>query len=97
MLIQAPAIIGGANPTIGTQLSSTVGEFNNKPTSYARLWLRCDAVGDNCAEIAPPRTRKGYSVRGADVGHTLRLQVIASNAGGDSEPGLSDPTGVVTE
>jgi hypothetical protein len=96
-LIQVPAIIGGANPTIGTQLSSTVGEFNNKPTSYARLWLRCDAAGDNCAEIAPPRTRKGYSVRGADVGYTLRLQVIASNAGGDSEPGLSDPTGVVTE
>jgi hypothetical protein len=96
-LIQEPAIIGGANPTPGTQLSSTVGEFSNKPSSYARLWLRCDAAGDNCAEIAPPRTRKGYSVRGADVGHTLRLQVIASNAGGESEPGLSDPTGVVSE
>jgi hypothetical protein len=93
--LSPPTIIGGANPTPGTQLSSTPGVFNNRPTSFARLWLRCDAAGGNCAAIDPPRTRKGYMVRGSDVGHTLRLQVTASNAAGDSEPALSDPTGVV--
>jgi hypothetical protein len=96
-VLQDPEILGGANPSPSTKLSSSRGEFNNKPTAYARLWLRCDAGGDNCVEIAPPRTRQGYTVRGDDVGHTLRLQVIASNAAGDSEPALSDPTGVVAE
>lgn len=95
--LSAPTIIGGATPTPGTQLSSTPGVFNNKPTSFARLWLRCDEAGLNCVAIDPPRTRKGYRVRGPDVGHTLRLQVTASNAAGSSEPALSDPTGVVSE
>jgi hypothetical protein len=95
--LSAPTIIGSANPTPGTQLSSTPGVFNNKPTSFARLWLRCDEAGLNCVAIDPPRTRKGYRVRGPDVGHTLRLQVTASNAAGSSEPALSDPTGVVSE
>ena len=93
--LQPPEIVGGASPSPGTQLGSVRGEFNHKPTSYARLWLRCDAAGDNCAEITPPRTGKGYRVRGVDVGQTLRLQMIATNAAGDSEPALSDPTGVV--
>jgi hypothetical protein len=95
--LDPPEIIGGANPTPGTKLSSTPGVFNNKPTGFARLWLRCDELGQNCDPIDPPKTRKGYTVRGPDVGHTLRLQVIASNAAGDSEPALSDPTGVVSE
>jgi hypothetical protein len=95
-VLQAPEIIGGANPTVGTQLTSTRGVFSNKPTSYARLWLRSDASGDNCAPIDPPKTRQGYSVRGSDVGHTLRVQVTPSNAAGDSDPAVSDPTGVVS-
>jgi hypothetical protein len=96
-VLNVPTIIGGANPAPGTQLSSTRGVFTNKPTTYARLWLRCDENGQNCDPIDPPRTRQGYTVRGADVGHTLRLQVIASNAAGDSEPAVSDPTAVVSE
>jgi hypothetical protein len=94
--LQAPEIIGGANPTVRTQLSSTRGVFSNQPTSYARLWLRCDENGDNCDPIDPPKTRQSYTVRGPDVGHTLRIQVTASNAAGDSDPAVSDPTGVVS-
>ena len=37
-----------------------------------------------------------YTVRGSDLDHTLRLQVIATNAAGDSDPATSDPTGVVS-
>jgi hypothetical protein len=95
--LEAPEIIGGANRTPGTKLGSTRGVFSNKPTGYARLWLRCDESGDNCDPIDPPKTKAGYTVRAPDVGHTLRLQVIASNAAGSSAPALSDPTGVVTE
>jgi hypothetical protein len=95
--LQLPEILGGASPTPDTKLDSTRGVFNNKPTSYARRWLRCDELGDNCAEITPPKTRNGYTVTSADVGHTLRLQVIASSTAGDSEPAVSDPTGVVAE
>jgi hypothetical protein len=96
-MLQLPEIIGGASPTPDTKLSSTRGTFNNRPTGYARMWLRCDESGDNCVEIAPPKTRKGYTVTGADVGHTLRLQVIATNPAGASPPAVSDPTGVVTD
>ena len=96
-VIQPPEILNGDNPTPGTQLSSTRGTWTDKPTGYARLWLRCDAEGEDCVEITPPRTRKGYTVRGSDLDHTLRLQVIATNAAGDSEPAVSDPSGVVSE
>jgi hypothetical protein len=95
--LQAPTITGGANPAPGTKLGSTRGVFNNKPSAYARSWLRCDEAGQNCEPIDPPKTRQSYTVRRPDLGHTLRLQVVASNAAGDSAPALSDPTGVVTE
>ncbi|MGH8986029.1 MAG: hypothetical protein ACRDY6_19440, partial [Acidimicrobiia bacterium] len=78
-------------------LSSFRGDWSDKPTGFARLWFRCDVDGDDCAEIAPPKTRKGYTVRGPDLGHTIRVQVIASNAAGDSEPAVSDPTAVVAD
>lgn len=95
--LQAPTITGGANPTLGTKLGSTRGVFNNRPTGYARLWLRCDASGGNCVAIDPPRTRASYTIRRPDLGHTIRLQVIASNAAGDSQPARSAPTGIVAE
>jgi hypothetical protein len=94
--VSLPELLDGEDPEPGSKLSSFRGEWSGKPTGYARLWFRCDELGDDCAEITPAKTRHGYTVRGPDLGHTLRVQVIAANAAGDSEPALSEPSGVVT-
>jgi hypothetical protein len=90
---QPPTIIGGENPTPGTQLRSTRGTWTDTPTGYSRQWLRCDAGGSDCTEVTD-RTRKSYTVRQPDVGHTLRVRVIASNGAGPSDSATSDPSGV---
>ena len=80
----------------GVGLRSRVGQWTNKPSGYLAQWLRCDTDGGDCTEIMDYRPRKGYTPRGVDLGHTLRVRVIATNAAGDSDPATSDPTGVVS-
>ena len=87
-----PAVSGTVRD--GQTLSSTVGSWTGTPTiSYARQWLRCDAAGDNCADIAGA-TGSTYDVTPADVDGTIRVRVTASNAGGDASAD-SDPTTTV--
>lgn len=93
--VSPPTILDGASPVPGTNLSSIRGEWTNAPATFLRRWLRCDEFGDDCTEATPYRIRKDFRVRRPDIGHTFRIQIIASNAVGDSEPALSDPTGVV--
>ena len=95
--ITPPAITDGASPLVLTPLKSTTGTWTDDPTTFQRQWLRCDTSGNSCTPITPYRTRKDYTPRGGDVGHTLRVQVIATSVHGDSEPAVSDPTGVVTK
>ena len=95
--MSAPTLIDADAPHPGNRVESTGGTWTNSPTHRARTWLRCDAAGDNCVEIGPPRRAgRGYPVTGRDLGHTLRLQVVPSNAAGDSQPALSAPSGIVT-
>ena len=51
------------------------------PITYAPQWLRCDANGELCVQIAGA-TGWSYELVQADVGHTVRLEVAATNAQG---------------
>ena len=92
-----PVVTGPA--VQGETLSTTNGSFSGTtPMTYQYRWLRCDASGGgnngiNCETIAG-ETRSTYVLTAADVGHTIRSRVIASNADGEASEN-SDPTGVV--
>ena len=77
-----PAISGAAQE--GSVLSVSNGSWNGtQPISYAYAWQRCDAEGGNCATISGSSS-SSYTLASADVGHTVRAQVTATNARGSS-------------
>ena len=88
-----PAVSGTAQ--VGQTLSASTGSWSNSPTSYGYQWRRCDTAGAACTDIASA-TAATYLVQAADIGSTLRVQVIASNAGGPSAPATSAQTTAVT-
>jgi hypothetical protein len=88
-----PTISGVAQS--GQMLTGSTGSWTNSPTSYAYKWQRCDSSGSNCAAISGAAA-SSYTAVTADVGSTLRLAVIATNAGGSSAPASSAQTAVVT-
>jgi hypothetical protein len=88
----SPTITG--TPTDGQQLQEQHGSWTNSPTSFSSQWRRCDAAGASCQDIAG-QTAQSYTLTSADVGHTIRVKEIASNAGGDSQAVSSLATGLV--
>jgi hypothetical protein len=89
-----------ATPTIegeareGKTLTATRGEWGGKtPIRYAYQWRRCRADGTGCANIAG-QTNSVYTVRAADVDHTIRVRVTATNDDG-SATAVSQPTPTV--
>ena len=81
----APPVITGAGGIIGvgTLLTSTNGAWANSPTGFAYQWLLCDADGNACAPIAGETTNTYTPVAG-DMGHQVRIDVTASNLGGEN-------------
>jgi hypothetical protein len=65
----------------GSTLTAHNGRWTNNPTSFAYQWLRCGGAGANCAAISGATSRQ-YTLGTGDVGHTLRVQVTATNAAG---------------
>jgi hypothetical protein len=78
----------------GQTLTEVHGEWTNSPTSYTYQWLQCNGSGANCAAISGA-TNQAYVLLTSDVGHTIRVEEAASNAGGASAPASSSATGVV--
>jgi subtilisin family serine protease len=89
----APSIAGQAS--VGETLQASPGVWTENPTSYAYQWQRCGAKGDKCAPLTGA-TAAAYTVVEADLGHTLRIAVTASNAAGSSGAVTSSPSPVVT-
>jgi hypothetical protein len=87
-----PTITGTAQQ--GQTLTEHNGSWTNEPTSFTYQWQRCDTSGANCSPITDA-TAQTYALGSADVGSTLRVTVIASNAGGSSTPVSSAQTAVV--
>jgi hypothetical protein len=86
-----PQISGTAKE--GETLTASNGTWSNAPTSYDYQWRRCASDGRACGDITGA-TKQTYVVAAADVGHTLRVVVTASNADGKASA-TSDATDVV--
>ncbi|HUA10661.1 MAG TPA: hypothetical protein VMA83_01485 [Solirubrobacteraceae bacterium] len=90
----SPPTITGAAVQEGTALHGAPGTWSgHKPIRFAFRWLRCAAGGGACSELEA--TARKYTPTLADVGHTLRLQVTATN-GVASLTVQSAPTAPVT-
>ena len=76
----APSLTGVA--TQGRVMSGIPGAWNaSPPPSLVGQWLQCDGSGAGCTPIGGA-TSQTYRPAAADVGHTLRYEVTASNASG---------------
>ncbi|MDH4341332.1 MAG: hypothetical protein OEW47_13335, partial [Thermoleophilia bacterium] len=88
-----PSITGAA--TEGQILQAKPGTWRPRPESirYAYQWQRCGSTTLSCTTI-PSATDAIYALRRDDTGHTLRVVVAATNAGG-SASALSERTALV--
>src|SRR5205807_990371 len=77
-----PKIVGPAQQ--GQTLTETHGEWTNSPTSYAYQWLQCDSEGNN-GKTRSAASRQTYTPVAGDVGHKLKVEETATNAGGSAE------------
>jgi len=65
----------------GSTIAVSNGRWTNNPTSFRYRWFRCDAGGANCVVLAG-ETSNSYRLRAADVGRTVKADVIARNPDG---------------
>jgi hypothetical protein len=87
-----PAAVGLALQ--GQMLSAKRGRWLNQADFFTYQWERCSASGARCASIAGAASAS-YRLSAADVGHRIRLAVVAGNSGGASAPSLSPSTRTV--
>jgi hypothetical protein len=78
---------------VGQTLAVSNGSWSGSPTDYSYQWQRCTS-STSCASVADA-TENTYVARNADVGHTLRAVVTATNGDGLSTAN-SNQTATVT-
>lgn len=88
-VVQAAAPLNGSAPVIGgtavdgKRLKVSKGAWEgSRPISYVYRWARCDASGTSCVDI-PAAVKPTYKLTHADVGHTIRAAVSASDYAGE--------------
>jgi DNA-binding beta-propeller fold protein YncE len=74
-----PRITG--TPMVKSQLAVSHGGWSNRPVAYAYQWEDCNTSGAECTSIVGA-ANPNYMPTSGDVGHTLRVQVTATNGGG---------------
>jgi hypothetical protein len=86
-----PSISGTARE--GSTLTGNDGAWTGSNLSFARQWQRSNGSGgyDNI----PGATGSTYGLTASDVGHQIRLRVVATGDGGESEPAFSTAVGPV--
>ncbi len=77
----------------GKTLKASEGSWTGGPTSYGYVWEDCNSAGEACTSISGA-TSSSYKLTSTDVGHKLRVQVTAANAGGSAKA-TSQATGAV--
>jgi hypothetical protein len=82
-------------PMTGEVLIASEGEWAGSPTVYSYQWEICEARGAGCVDVEGAN-EGSYTLGSADVGKTLRVLVMAANAGGAASAS-SPPTGVIEE
>jgi hypothetical protein len=91
----APTVSGTASEH--QQLSQSNGAWTNVPTGFAHQWEDCTSPTETstCSPISGA-TAAGYTPTVLDIGQFVRVQEIASNAGGPGTAVLSAATAQVT-
>jgi len=78
----APPTVSGT-AQVGQTLTAGNGTWSNTPTSFAYQWVRCNAGGNSCVNVANG-TQRTYTLVGADSANTMRVRVTATNADGSA-------------
>jgi hypothetical protein len=86
-----PTVSGTPQPA--EELTATTGTWTGGARTFAFQWQRCDTTGAGCVDVTGA-TGRTYGVRTADVGHTMRVVVTATNLAGSTSAN-SDNTAVV--
>ncbi len=89
----SPPVISGS-AVEGALLTAAHGSWANAPTSFSYRWEECNAFGAACSSAIPDATAQAYLISAKDVGHTIRVEEVASNASG-SNSAISTATAVV--
>jgi hypothetical protein len=100
-VVAAPAAPANSHPPyisgttqVGQTLTLNPGAWTGSgQITFAFQWRRCDQFGDNCADISGA-TQQTYLLTTADLGHTLRGEVKASNSNGTTLA-VSAPSAVI--
>jgi hypothetical protein len=77
----------------GQTLSTTNGTWSDNSSTFTYTWQDCDSNGANCTGISGA-TGSSFTLRSADVGHTIRAVVTATNSGGSASAASSATTAV---
>jgi YD repeat-containing protein len=75
-------LISGSS-TVGTRLAASDGAWSGNPVVFGFQWEDCNSSGAECAPISGA-TNANYTPTTSDVGHTLVVQVTATNGGGST-------------
>jgi hypothetical protein len=86
----APRIAG--TTVQGQTLTALRGTWTNRPSAFRYAWQSCNRVGRSCARVHGAKRVK-YRLDARDVGHRLRVVVVASNRAGQGSA-RSKPSGV---
>jgi hypothetical protein len=75
----APSV--GGTPQVGSSHTASTGNWTNSPSAYAYQWGQCDSAGAACSAIAGA-TATTFAPTTAQVGKTIRVTLVATNAAG---------------
>ena len=75
----SPQISG--TPDVGVRMAVSNGTWSGTPIAYGYQWEDCNTSGGACAVILGA-TNANYTVQASDIGHTLLVQVTATNGDG---------------
>lgn len=76
---------------VGETLTATTGTWTNTPETYTYQWQRNTGTWGDISGA----TDNSYLLTATDEGATIRVQVIASNSAGPSDPAFSTATGAI--
>jgi Bacterial Ig-like domain (group 3) len=82
-------------PQQGQTLTATTSGWSNTPTSYTYTWESCTTTCTAVATDSSSSTTSTYAIAATDVGHTIEVDVTATNSGGTSTAVTSAPTATV--
>jgi outer membrane protein assembly factor BamB len=86
----SPAVVG--TPVVGRAVGADVGMWTGQPTSYTYQWLDCSA--GVCSNISGA-TGESYTPTKSQLGATLEVSVVATNASGTSSAVISQQSNPV--